>query len=231
MPASTRSAAAVEEGRRDPDARWPGPGPDAGWAAPSAASRGIMPRTGVETLSKQARPSSSRMRRAGDAIEHHADDLDVLPVAAEAVDQRRDRGTHAGDVDHQHHRQAEQGRDVGRDAGAVGGAVEQAHDPFADQEIAALPALLEQTGQGLEAHRPRVDIVGRPAGGAAVEGRVDIVRPDLERADGHAAPAQGRQHAQRQRGLAGAGGGAATMIAGRAHRGCQRRRGGGRLRR
>ena len=106
----------------------------------------------------------------------------------------------------QHHRQAEQGRDVGRGAGAVGGAVEQAHDAFAHQQIAAAAALLEQPGQGLEAHRPRVDIVGRPAGGDGVEGGVDIVRADLERADGHAPPAQGREHAQRDRGLAGAGG-------------------------
>ena len=74
------------------------------------------------------------------------------------------------------HRQAEQGRDVGGRAGAVGGAVEQAHDAFAEQQIAAAPALLEQAGQGLEAHRPAVDIVGRPAGGGGVEGRVDIVR-------------------------------------------------------
>ena len=61
----------------------------------------------------------------------------------------------------QHHRQAEQGGDVGRGAGAVGGTVEQAHDAFADQQVAAPAALLEQAGQGLEAHRPGVDVVGR----------------------------------------------------------------------
>ena len=69
------------------------------------------------------------------------------------------------------------------DAGAVGRPVEQAHDPFADQEVAAAPAFLDQPGQGLEAHRPRVDIVGGATGGGGVEGGVDIVRPDLERAD------------------------------------------------
>ena len=112
---------------------------------------------------------------------------------------------------------AEQGGDVGRGAGAVGGTVEQAHDPFAEQEVAALAALLEQAGQGLEAHRPGVDIVGGAARGGGVEGRVDIVRADLERADRHAAPAQGREHAQRQRGLAAARGGCGDDEAGRAH--------------
>ena len=123
------------------------------------------------------------VRRAGDAVEDDADHLDVLAVAAEAVDQGRDRGAHAGDVDHEQHRQAEQGGDVGRGAGAVGGAVEQAHDAFAEQQVAAAAALLEQPGQGLEAHRPGVDVVGRAAGGGVMEGRIDVVGADLERAD------------------------------------------------
>ena len=80
-------------------------------------------------------PQRLRMPLAGDAVEHHPGDLDVVAMAAEALDQRRDRCPHAAGVHDEDHRQVEQAGKIGGRAVIVGGAVEQSHHALAQDEI------------------------------------------------------------------------------------------------
>ncbi len=163
-------------------------------------------------------PEQRRVLGAGDPIEHDAGDLDVVAMPGEALDQRGRRGAHAAHVDDQHDRQIEQARQIRGRALAVAGAIEQAHDPFAEHQLAAVCDPVAEGCEGLDAHRPAVEIDRGPAGRAGMEGRVDVVGADLERADREASAPEGAQQGQRDRRLAAPGRRRGDDDPGRAHR-------------
>ena len=112
----------------------------------------------------------------------------------------------AGDVEHQHHRPAQQRRQVGGGAGAGssprGGAVEQSHHAFGNANIRVLDAAAASVRDQIRAHRPAVEIVARPTGGDLVEGRIDIIGTAFERL--HDGPTAKRaQQPERHGGFAG----------------------------
>ena len=116
-------------------------------------------------------------------VEHDAVDLDVAPEAEEALDQGRHALRHAARVDDEEDGQAEQRGEIGGRARPVRGAVEEAHHALADDDVGIPARIGHEPGQGLEPHRPAVEIAAGPAGGPGVKGGVDIVGADLEAAD------------------------------------------------
>ena len=133
-----------------------------------------------------------RMALAGYPVEDDAGHLDIVAMAGEPFDQRGRRGAHAARVHHQDDRQVEQAGEVGGRAAAVVGAVEQTHHALADHQRGIPGQIVGQAGQGLDAHRPAVQIDARPAAGAGVERRIDVVGADLERSGGDAAAGAAR---------------------------------------
>ena len=79
---------------------------------------------------------------------------------------------------------------------------------------------IAQAGQGLEAHRPAVQIEAGPAGGAGMEHRIEVVGADLERADREPLAAKARSSASVSMVLPLPEAGAATITPGCAHAGC-----------
>ena len=145
-------------------------------------SEGRQPSTGWANRSSQARRRSVAWRSLADAVEHHRRHLDVVAMMGEAFDQRRGGCAHALRIDHQDHRHVEQARQIGGRAVAVGGAVEQPHDAFAEHQIDTAHGRIAEPGQGLDPHRPAVQVEAGPTGRAGMKHRVEIVGADLERA-------------------------------------------------
>ena len=77
-----------------------------------------------------------RMPLAADAVEDDGGDRDVRPMGREAADDGRRARRLRAHVDDQHHRPADHPGEIGGRALADGGPVEQAHDPFADDDFA-----------------------------------------------------------------------------------------------
>ena len=135
---------------------------------------------------------------APDPVVDDPRDLHAAPIAREAVDDGGGGAGHRARVDHEHDRPSGGGRDV-RGRALVGGrAVEEAHDPFHDDEVRIAGRCCERGPERRLAHGPWIGVEARAAARGGVEGGVDVVRTDLERCDPHPsipeAPQQGEGH-------------------------------------
>ena len=145
------------------------------------------------------------MQRTADPVEDHAGDIDGAAVAVEAVHHGGGRGRLAGDVNDEHDRHAEPHGEVGRRGAAVERAVEKTHDALADDELDVVGRRGVGHRQRLRPHGPAVEVDASAPGRRRMEGRIDIVGTDLERADPPALVAEMAQQRQRDQGLAAAG--------------------------
>ena len=146
-----------------------------------------------------------------DPVEDQAGDGGGSPggraVGEEALDQGGGRSAHAAGLDHQDHRPAGRGRQGGGRAQALRpGPVEEAHDPLAQNQLDLRRGPRQGRGQGRRPHRPGIQVEAGPPGGRPVEGRVDVVGADLDRADRQSGLAEVPQQRQGDQGLAAAGG-------------------------
>ena len=86
-------------------------------------------------------------------------------------------------------------------APAIGGTIEEAHDPFYEQELGAHGLLSRQSLNLAGAHRPGVEIDGFAPRCATQKAWVDIVRAGLGRGDDMTRAPQGGQQPQRHQGF------------------------------
>ena len=133
------------------------------------------------------------MGHAADLGEDDAGAAHVAPEPREALHQGRDRLRLRAGIHHQDHRPAGFRRDVRRAAAAARCTVEQAHHALGDDEIDARPGSGDHSAARRPAHRPAIEIEGRPAACRGVKGGVDEVRSDLEPARLHAPPGEGAE--------------------------------------
>ena len=147
------------------------------------------------------------MPLAADAVEDDARDHQALVIGRAAHDDGRGRLRLARDVDDKEHGHAESGGDVGRGAAASRRgrhAVEEPHRGLAERQRTAHRSAPRQRGQEVRRHRPGIEIDALDAGRGGVKSRIDIVGAGLEADDGEAAPTEGAQEAEHDRGLAAA---------------------------
>jgi hypothetical protein len=125
------------------------------------------------------------------------------------VDDGSDRAGNGRGIDDQKHRGVEEAGDVGGGGRrVVGGAVEQAHDPFDDEQVGALGGAGGEWADGVGAAQPGVEVAGRSTAGEGVVAGVDEIGADL--GGGGAVPGgpEGSEEAGGGGGLADAGVGA-----------------------
>ena len=151
--------------------------------------------------SAEGRGQHALMPRGGDAIEDDAGDANILAPARKASHKRRDGLALAFGIDHQHHGQPQRGSEIPGGPGAIGGTIEEAHDPFYEQELGAHGLLSRQSLNLAGAHRPGVEIDGFAPRCATQKAWVDIVRAGLGRGDDMTRAPQGGQQPQRHQGF------------------------------
>ena len=142
-----------------------------------------------------------RVPVAPDAVVDDPGDIDIGPKAREAVGHRGGGGGHRPRVDHEHHRPPGGRRDVRGRAFVRGGSVEETHDAFDEDEIRIVRSRGDGRAERGAAHCPRVEVEARAPARSGMEGRIDVVRPNLERCDPPARIPQVSQQGQGHRRL------------------------------
>jgi hypothetical protein len=180
-------------------------------------------RQGTEHADSSGFHARARQRfvpRARDAVEHDAGERDILAQRGKAKRCRRRRLRLSGHIKHQHHGPAGEGGDVGAGAGSCladcSDAIEQAHRTFGQHQIGAVRRL-HQGSKLRGPHRPAIEVQRSAPGRGGMEGRIDVIRPALERLHRQPLGTKRRQQAQHQGGFAGARGGGGYDEAGRNH--------------
>jgi hypothetical protein len=125
-------------------------------------------------------------------------------VSSKPAQQRGHRSGLAVRVDDQNDRPAGK---MGELRGGTGftlraGPVEQAHDTFAQDQIASAFELGNETCEGRGPHRPDVEVEARLAACRSVKGRIDEIGAHLGRGDIDAASSQMAQQTGRHQGFA-----------------------------
>ncbi len=157
---------------------------------------------------------------AADAVQHHARDPDSGVEVQAALD-LRGRGLRlAADVVHQQDGPAQGRRHVG--AGTAppfrsGHAVEEPHQSLADHEVACRAVVGREAYERGRFHGPGVQVEAGPSGRGGVKRGIDVVRAAFGTGHVQAAPGEGAEQAQGQRGLAATRAGRRHDEAGRGH--------------
>ena len=141
---------------------------------------------------------------AGGAVQDDAREFQVLAIARETMHQRGCRLGLMAAVEREQHGQTQHHCEIGRRPLGPARSVEEAHDPFDDDEVGIAGQFTYQAIDLTGVHRPWIEVVAGPASGRLVEARVDVVGPHLGRGNAHPAISEGSQKSQRNQGLAAA---------------------------
>ena len=116
------------------------------------------------------------MAHGADAIGQDPGKRQVRLIARQAQGQRAKGLGHGGAVDHAQHRYAEMARQVcaGRRT------VEQAHDPFNQNQVGFARCFPQQTAAFVGTDHPQIQLIDRRATGALENHRVEKVRAAFE---------------------------------------------------
>ena len=146
------------------------------------------------------------MTLRGDVVQDDAGHMHILAEIPEAFCDGGHGLALTGAIKHQHHGQAEHGRQIGGGARALGRAVEKAHDAFDDEQLGVPRGGAQMAGQAGAAHGPGIEIEAGAARGGGVKGRVDVIGPHLGGGDHDAALTHQRQQREGDQRLAAVGG-------------------------
>ena len=142
--------------------------------------------------------------RTARTVEDHAGHLEVGIEALEAEHNGGGAPRKRPGVNDQHHRRGQPLGNLRR--GAVFaepvGAVETTHDALNEGEIGLRGALADAGHDLLTPAHPTIEVIGGPAGGQRVIGRIDEVRAHLESLHCEPAATQRLEQPQRHRGFA-----------------------------
>ena len=146
----------------------------------------------------------AQMPRPRDAVEDHAHDVEPRVERGKPVNDRGHAARHTGGIDYQDDRQPQPFRHFRGTAGLVipVAAVEQPHHAFHDAHGAVMQATRERVAVVCARQHPAVEVSGLPAADHGVVARIDEVRADLERLNGHAAIPERGEQSEGQRGFA-----------------------------